>query len=590
MFRLGIFDEVLPLVFLSTHQNAAESVAGSMLPVSCVASAAIAPQTSSTTVGVAASAPAASPTTSKLHKGTSSMTQLGETGRENTGRWTCEEHVLFLKGLEMHGKGWKKIAKLIKTRTVVQIRTHAQKYFQKLAKAKKNGHHGDMLGMEGTRFGGKRVKFTGKRRGLVYGSYLVGAEATSAAISPALQSYMPGSWAGREEGEALSDKEEDAAIEKGLYRFLSPVVLDAAASNLDATAPEVLPPSTPGTGVHANGVVGADGETTEEDGSSGGDNVDVSETTDDADSSSGEPLPRLARVTNDMYERCSVPTWFMKGGDIEELLADAAAIDWCEDSGGDAVKAEERGASILNANIENSDQAQSHRNGEKVAVPNRVAAVRVAGNISADSSYITPGASQCVNHPPTTNTIDGKRSNMNSGQSLPTANGRNGAASGRCVTGRGQQQKKKQPKTQESGNHGKQQLVNKHSAPTGDMCQSKAGAGTIVLQGDINCFASLDPHHVELKEEHPHHELRLEELQQSGVDDGTFAHMDFLANDEAPVDHHAGHLHTISTHDDVHSHADHDVHMRNYDVFWKDTVPDGDHGLLLDDFDGGIEF
>lgn len=59
--------------------------------------------------------------------------------------------MLFLKGLEMHGKGWKKIAKLIKTRTVVQIRTHAQKYFQKLAKAKKNGSHGDLL-MESSRF------------------------------------------------------------------------------------------------------------------------------------------------------------------------------------------------------------------------------------------------------------------------------------------------------------------------------------------------------------------------------------------------------------------------------------------------------
>jgi SHAQKYF class myb-like DNA-binding protein len=72
------------------------------------------------------------------------------------GRWTGEEHILFLKGLEMHGKGWKKIAKLIKTRTVVQIRTHAQKYFQKLAKAKKNGHHGDLL-LENSRFG-KRVR------------------------------------------------------------------------------------------------------------------------------------------------------------------------------------------------------------------------------------------------------------------------------------------------------------------------------------------------------------------------------------------------------------------------------------------------
>ncbi len=46
-----------------------------------------------------------------------------------SGRWTLEEHSLFLKGLEFYGKGWKKIAELIKTRTVVQVRTHAQKYF-----------------------------------------------------------------------------------------------------------------------------------------------------------------------------------------------------------------------------------------------------------------------------------------------------------------------------------------------------------------------------------------------------------------------------------------------------------------------------
>ena len=67
---------------------------------------------------------------------------------ENTGRWTAEEHRLFLQGLELHGKGWKKIASLIKSRTVVQIRTHAQKYFQKLAKAKQNGEEGEIL-MEG---------------------------------------------------------------------------------------------------------------------------------------------------------------------------------------------------------------------------------------------------------------------------------------------------------------------------------------------------------------------------------------------------------------------------------------------------------
>ena len=50
------------------------------------------------------------------------------------GRWTKPEHDAFVEGLRLYGKEWKRVAKLIPTRTVVQIRTHAQKYFQKLAK------------------------------------------------------------------------------------------------------------------------------------------------------------------------------------------------------------------------------------------------------------------------------------------------------------------------------------------------------------------------------------------------------------------------------------------------------------------------
>ena len=53
------------------------------------------------------------------------------------GRWTHAEHEMFVKGLELHSKQWKLIAELIKTRTVVQVRTHAQKYFQKLLKQAK---------------------------------------------------------------------------------------------------------------------------------------------------------------------------------------------------------------------------------------------------------------------------------------------------------------------------------------------------------------------------------------------------------------------------------------------------------------------
>eukprot|EP00804_Cyclotella_cryptica_P006767 CCRYP_015713-RA/>CCRYP_015713-RA protein AED:0.38 eAED:0.38 QI:0/-1/0/1/-1/1/1/0/312 len=50
----------------------------------------------------------------------------------NTGRWTEAEHYQFLQGVAQHGKNCTKIASLIPSRTTLQVRTHAQKYFQKL--------------------------------------------------------------------------------------------------------------------------------------------------------------------------------------------------------------------------------------------------------------------------------------------------------------------------------------------------------------------------------------------------------------------------------------------------------------------------
>ena len=92
--------------------------------------------------------------------------------QENTGRWSAQEHQLFLQGLDHYGKGWKKIANLIKTRTVVQIRTHAQKYFQKLtkvenpdgatkAKATSGGSGGDGRGSGGVGGGGRKSRAAG---------------------------------------------------------------------------------------------------------------------------------------------------------------------------------------------------------------------------------------------------------------------------------------------------------------------------------------------------------------------------------------------------------------------------------------------
>jgi SHAQKYF class myb-like DNA-binding protein len=55
--------------------------------------------------------------------------------KTDQGRWSREEHAAFMEGLRMHGREWKKIAAMIPSRTVVQIRTHAQKFFQKQAKS-----------------------------------------------------------------------------------------------------------------------------------------------------------------------------------------------------------------------------------------------------------------------------------------------------------------------------------------------------------------------------------------------------------------------------------------------------------------------
>lgn len=47
----------------------------------------------------------------------------------NTGRWTRAEHDKFMDALEKYGRDWHKIQKKIKTRNLLQIRSHAQKVF-----------------------------------------------------------------------------------------------------------------------------------------------------------------------------------------------------------------------------------------------------------------------------------------------------------------------------------------------------------------------------------------------------------------------------------------------------------------------------
>lgn len=49
--------------------------------------------------------------------------------------WVGEqEHQTFVEALRLYGRDWKKVGQLIKSRTSAQIRSHAQKYYQRLAR------------------------------------------------------------------------------------------------------------------------------------------------------------------------------------------------------------------------------------------------------------------------------------------------------------------------------------------------------------------------------------------------------------------------------------------------------------------------
>lgn len=70
-----------------------------------------------------------------LHKEENTAIDDIDTNKEsyNTGRWGGSEKRLFLEGLRRYGKGrWKQIGKVVKTRSLVQIKSHGQKVLKKL--------------------------------------------------------------------------------------------------------------------------------------------------------------------------------------------------------------------------------------------------------------------------------------------------------------------------------------------------------------------------------------------------------------------------------------------------------------------------
>ena len=67
-----------------------------------------------------------------------------ERGYEH-GRWTPEEHDLFLEGLMLFGNEWKSVQGHIKTRSATQARSHAQKFFIKLRKVLSSEINQDLI-------------------------------------------------------------------------------------------------------------------------------------------------------------------------------------------------------------------------------------------------------------------------------------------------------------------------------------------------------------------------------------------------------------------------------------------------------------
>lgn len=251
----------------------------------------------------------------------------------STGRWTREEHHLFLKGLEMHGKGWKKIASLIKTRTVVQIRTHAQKYFLKLQKARQNGGSGDIM-MDGkTGYRRKRRRISSKPVALAppLKPYIVPRENGVSELLGIGTTNVGGSLNGSEMGNMTIDNESATLInqignattleeatakqiakyeeaEHGIFNFLSPplnTISDNNSSNSNSSG------SIDGDSGICSGI------------------SNVNSSTDNSlnlNSNGNRNNP-----TNE--STLKVPEWYKQGKGVQSLLKEAEGLNWLNDQG-----------------------------------------------------------------------------------------------------------------------------------------------------------------------------------------------------------------------------------------------------------------
>ena len=54
----------------------------------------------------------------------------------SSGRWKSDEHQRFIDAIIKYGNNWRQVQKCVGTRSSTQTRSHAQKFFEKLKRAK----------------------------------------------------------------------------------------------------------------------------------------------------------------------------------------------------------------------------------------------------------------------------------------------------------------------------------------------------------------------------------------------------------------------------------------------------------------------
>jgi SHAQKYF class myb-like DNA-binding protein len=296
----------------------------------------------------------------KIPMPTTSGGSSNTSASENTGRWTTEEHRLFLQGLEQHGKGWKKIASLIKSRTVVQIRTHAQKYFQKMAKARQNGetteetvvsHGGNHIVSHSIRHGSKRKKNGNKRKAIASVVHSAVKERKTKKKRTASASTVTSSTAEPEAAPVEPQIHSKAEPEGFPVSMVSTVLVPYTYPPIehDGNGTVVTAETTVPSITTAHGTIS--GAALEESlfrfltpmpndyvndvaRQAGANSITLPSGNPNKTALDGEVSPSgVVDFPSDWAWSTEPPSWYAKGADVDELLNEADALDWLADTG-----------------------------------------------------------------------------------------------------------------------------------------------------------------------------------------------------------------------------------------------------------------